>query len=762
MSLKLVINGCPLEIFEGATVGDAVRKFSPEIFRIVEQGETDITDPDGNKYYLSGELTGGEVFRIDKNTPGKFKMIKSKNLIIISIMVILSLLVLGLFLTGDTEKEIKITIFHLNDIHGNIDNFGKIARLVDLERANNPNVFLVQAGDNFSGNPVVDQYEPKGEPLLILMNKMKFDAGVIGNHDFDYGKKILKSFIERADFPMLCSNIISNDPEFPQPVPYKKFQLKGGIEVILLGLIQTEEHSGIPSTLPANVNGLQFFKGTEFAKKFSHLKKKDNVFIALSHLGYGEDKKLAQNMGELDVIIGGHSHTLIKNPSLENNVLIAQAGAHLDYLGRIDIIVKNGKITNKKGSVIDLESVKNSDNEIDKLVKEFNDKGVLNKVLAVIDTTISGRHDLGLMVTDAIREDLGLDMIFYNKGGIRINKLSGEVKAKDIYAMHPFGNYIVEIRMDTSEIKELIKNDYEGHRGIDIIPSGLTYRITRDLNKKVHKVELFDLNGYPIDEGKTFRVGINNYIASSYKFTHKDPGRSTNSKTVDIMLRFFSTLKKKLNYTNRVRSEEKIIYEGNVKPIGISETDIYVAKKKFYENSPAGNLISDAMRIHSGSDIALFPTRLLRGDLSIWKGMDVYKEAFPDLYSFIKQSKVIKIKMTGKQIKDFILKRAGNKNNIDLQISGGNYSVIYGQDNKVKNIELVFNGVSGFKPSTIYSVALIEYEYNNFYSLKKYIKDTNIIQEELDRILAGYIIKLGKVPQSIAIKRIKLIRDKNN
>ncbi len=371
-------------------------------------------------------------------------------------------------------------------------------------------------------------------------------------------------------------------------------------------------------------------------------------------------------------------------------------------------------------------------------------------------------HDLGLMVTDAIREYLGLDMIFYNKGGIRINKLSGEVKAKDIYAMHPFGNYIVEIRMDTSEIKELIKNDYEGHRGIDIIPSGLTYRITRDLNKKVHKVELFDLNGYPIDEGKTFRVGINNYIASSYKFTHKDPGRSTNSKTVDIMLRFFSTLKKKLNYTNRVRSEEKIIYEGNVKPIGISETDIYVAKKKFYENSPAGNLISDAMRIHSGSDIALFPTRLLRGDLPIWKGMDIYKEAFPDLYNFIKQSKVIKIKMTGKQIKDFILKRSGNKNNIDLQISGGNYSVIYGQDNKVKNIELVFNGVSGFKPSTIYSVALIEYEYNNFYSLKKYIKDTNIIQEELDRILAGYIIKLGKVPQSIAIKRIKLIRDKNN
>ena len=81
MSLNLVINGCPLEIFEGATVGDAVRKFSPAIFRIVEEGNTDIFDMDGNKYYLSGELTGGEVFRIEKNTLQEPKVMKSKNLI---------------------------------------------------------------------------------------------------------------------------------------------------------------------------------------------------------------------------------------------------------------------------------------------------------------------------------------------------------------------------------------------------------------------------------------------------------------------------------------------------------------------------------------------------------------------------------------------------------------------------------------------------------------------------------------------------------
>ncbi|MCK5221144.1 MAG: bifunctional metallophosphatase/5'-nucleotidase, partial [Candidatus Aminicenantes bacterium] len=334
---------------------------------------------------------------------------------------------------GADSKETKITIFHLNDIHGSINNMGKIAYIVESERAENPNVFLVQAGDNFSGNPVVDQYDPKGEPLLILMNKMKFDAGAIGNHDFDYGKKILKSFIERADFPMLCSNVKSNDSDFPQPAPYAILKTVDGVELVLLDLIQTEAQSGIPSTLPDNVKGLKFFRGTESALDFKNLKKDNNIFIALSHLGFEGDKILAGKMSELDLIIGGHSHTLIKSPSLENGVLITQAGAHADYLGRIDIVVKDGKILKIKGSVIDLDEIKTSSKEVDKLITDFNNSSSLNKVLADINTTINGRQALGLMVTDAILEDLGLDMIFYNKGGIRINRLSGKVKAKDVY-----------------------------------------------------------------------------------------------------------------------------------------------------------------------------------------------------------------------------------------------------------------------------------------------------------------------------------------
>ncbi len=756
MAINLIINGCPLEIFDGATIGDAIRKFSPDTLSDVEQGRSEVRDLDGNLYYLSGELTGGEVFGIEKKSQSEKNMDQSKHSLITIVLIALSLILLGTFLIRADSEETTITIFHLNDIHGTIKNMGKITSIVETEKANNPNVFLMEAGDNFSGNPVVDQYDPKGEPILVLMNKMKFDVGVLGNHDFDFGKKILKRFMKKANFPILCCNVKSNDPDFPQPEPYTVLKTENGIDLVILGLIQTEAHSGIPSTLPANVKDLRFFKGTEFALKYKYLKKDNNIFIALSHLGFGKDKELAANMKELDLIIGGHSHTLIENPAFENGVLIAQAGAHADYLGRIDIVVKNGKIISRKGSVIDLHKVKTSNKEIDKLVTDFNSESSLNNVLTVIDTTITGRNDLGLMVTDAVREDLGLDMIFYNKGGIRINRLSGKVRAKDIYSMHPFGNYIVEILMDTSEIKNLIKNDYESHRGLDIIPSGLTYRVTRDLNKKVIKVELFDLNGYRLPDNRKFRVGLNNYIVSSYNFTHKDPGKSTNAKTVDIMLRFFSNLKKKLNYSDVVRAEEKIVYSGNVKTLGVTETDIFAAKKTFYKNSPSGNLITDAMRVQTSSDLALFPTRLLREGLIIQKGKKIYKEVLPDLYSFIKQSKVIKITLTGKQLKDFIFKRTGQKNNIDLQISGASYSVLYDKENKVCNVEFSLSTDPIFSEAKSYSIAMIEYEFRNFYKLKKLTAKPERVKKGLEDILSEYIMAKKIITEQIAIPRILL------
>ena len=148
--------------------------------------------------------------------------------------------------------ETRIIIFHTNDTHARIDNFAKMAWFVDRERKNNPqaDVFFMNAGDNFSGNPIVDQYEPKGEPVRQLMNHMGYDVMTLGNHEFDYGQKVLTNFIEKANFPILCANIRVETGGFPQLQPFTILETKNGIKIAVLGLLQVEKESGIPALTP--------------------------------------------------------------------------------------------------------------------------------------------------------------------------------------------------------------------------------------------------------------------------------------------------------------------------------------------------------------------------------------------------------------------------------------------------------------------------------------------------------------------------------
>ncbi len=661
---------------------------------------------------------------------------------------------------GTNEKEVKVTIFHLNDIHGNMKNMGKIAKLMETERALNPNVFLVNAGDNFSGNPIVDQYDPKGEPLLILMNKLKCDVAVIGNHDFDYGQEVLKSFIQRAKFPLILANVRSGKKDFPQPPPYKIFETKEGVKIAFLGLIQIEKHSGIPSTLPERVEGMTFFDGVETAKKYRNLRKENDIFIALSHLGIGDDERLANEFGDLDLIIGGHSHTLIETPLEINGVRIVQAGSYASHLGRVDITLTGNKISDISSKVIDLKKVETFDNEVEALVKEFNKNPLLNRTLTVLKRPVSGRRTLGLLVTDAIREKLNLDIVFYNRGGIRINRLAGEVKLKDIYAMHPFGNYIVEIKMDTAEIKGLIKIDFQGHRGIDIISSGLSYRVTRDLKGKVISVDLFDREGYKIEDKREFRVGLNNYIVSSYKFPHKDPGRSLNMKTVDIVLDFFENLIHLPDYQKIVRAEENIIYGGNFQKIGKTLVRLFTSNNKFYRNSTSGNLAADAVRSYSGADIATYPSRLLKSGLVINSGQPFFREAINNLYDFAGRSRVVTGEMTGSELKKFVLRRTSRKNNIDLQVSGIKYKIFFKQENIVDFTDVVLKSGKKIENNKIYRVSFIEYDFNKYYKLVSKVKNLKVSKNNFEEILSEYIKKRGLIGEEIVGKRAILIKKK--
>jgi 5'-nucleotidase / UDP-sugar diphosphatase len=442
----------------------------------------------------------------------------------------------------EDSNTTRIILFHLNDIHSQIDNFAKIAWYIEQEKKNQPGaeVFLLNAGDNFSGNPVVDQYNPKGEPLLQLMNRMGFAVMALGNHEFDYGQEVLKQFMQRANFPIICANIHIRDPgsAITQPEPFKILTTRSGIKIAVLGLLQVDKHTGFPDTHPSRLQGIEFADPLETAKKYRYLKKENDILIALTHLGIETDELLAREMSEPDLIIGGHSHSQIHEPIKINDKLIAQAGSNASYLGRIELLFKNSRLINKKGRLINVSSIKSEIPQLREMIDTFNNNPVLNRVIAVLPRPLKGLREVGNLACDAQRKQLNLDIVFQNSGGIRLKHLGPTIALKDIYTLHPFENRVVRFAMTPVEIRSLLEADYERHKRLDLLVSGIRYRIKHTGEGKVIAVELEDENGQPLDETKSYTVGMNDYMASTSTFQHRDPGQSLAVTVNDTLIRY--------------------------------------------------------------------------------------------------------------------------------------------------------------------------------------------------------------------------------
>ncbi|MDR2287092.1 MAG: bifunctional metallophosphatase/5'-nucleotidase [Prevotellaceae bacterium] len=449
------------------------------------------------------------------------------------------ILVLALFFAG-CGKDAEIIILCTNDMHGSIDNFPKLSAYYKKLKAENPNTFLFSDGDLFSGNPLVDQYPEKGYPIVDIMNKTGYCLSSIGNHEFDYGQEVLNKRMEQAKFQFICANIQYGENSTLRPVePYRIFNING-VVMSVLGLIEVGS-GGIPSTHPDNVTGLKFVSPAKTVGEYSFLSGSD-VFILLSHLGVNPDVNIAKKYPEIDIILGGHSHTKIDNGMVENGVLITQASSKLDYVGETRISVKKGQIVDKTNKLVNLNELTDEDLEIKQLVDSYkaNDKG--NKVIGHVASRISGKKKLGALMTDALTEMLDLDIAFLNSGGIRINSIpKGDITLNTVYALDPFGNDVVKIMMSYDEIEKfLLKNQ-------TILVSGINCTITAKGKEK--SVKILDKNGVALNKSKKYAVGMNSYIYSTYKFAHDDAGIALNVNTADVLIKYIEN-KKIIDYGN--------------------------------------------------------------------------------------------------------------------------------------------------------------------------------------------------------------------
>lgn len=284
-------------------------------------------------------------------------------------LVTLGSLSLQSFKTANTTK--KITVLHTNDVHSHIDAFGpedgrnanqggvaRRASLIDSIRKENPNTLLLDAGDIFQGTPYFNYYG--GELEFKLMSKLKYDAATIGNHDFDNGIDGLFAQFPYKEFEFICSNYdFSNTILETQTKPYKVFK-KDGIKIGVFGL--GIELDGL--VLKNLYKETKYLDPIEMSQEMTRILKEDkqcDLIICLSHLGYYyknnpskiSDLNLAAATRNIDLIIGGHTHTFLPKPTVvknldSKNMLVNQVGCYGINLGRIDFYFdsNNKKSTN--------------------------------------------------------------------------------------------------------------------------------------------------------------------------------------------------------------------------------------------------------------------------------------------------------------------------------------------------------------------------------------------------------------------------------
>ncbi len=266
------------------------------------------------------------------------------------------------FIAGSTllinslrTKE-HIVILHTNDTHSQIDpneadasynpNMGGVLRrdvAIEQIKAENENVILVDAGDFVQGTPYFNFF--KGDVEIQMMNKLGYDVAVLGNHEFDNGIDALEYMLKQAEFPFIAANYDLTDSKLNQYVSPTVILDKAGVKIGFIGLASPPEDL----ISKKNFEGIKTIDPVEAANKYALQLKEDgcDYIIVLSHLGYNKndntgDRMIALQTENVDLIIGGHSHTLLKEEvELKNKagktVRIVQAGSRGERLGRIDM-----------------------------------------------------------------------------------------------------------------------------------------------------------------------------------------------------------------------------------------------------------------------------------------------------------------------------------------------------------------------------------------------------------------------------------------
>ncbi|WP_062051874.1 bifunctional UDP-sugar hydrolase/5'-nucleotidase [Bacillus sp. JCM 19034] len=440
--------------------------------------------------------------------------------------------------TQEREGTFELTVMHTNDTHAHLDRVAHRITAVRSIREEVEHSLLLDAGDVFSGTLFFNQY--LGQADLEFMNMAEYDAMVPGNHEFDKGPEVFADFIKKAQFPFVSSNInYSQEPSFSDlfidvigapaengkvyPAIVKEFD---GERVGIIGLT-TEDTVFVANPGDHIVFENYLEKAKETVKRLEE--EGVNKIIALTHLGYRYDRTLAEEVEGIDIVVGGHSHTLLDKPVVfhENTkpTLVVQANEYGEFLGRLDVTFdENGVLQSWDGQLIKVDEQDENGQyvyeedpaatarlaELQLPIEELK-KHVVGHTSIFLDAERehirSQETNLGNLIADGMlekaQESVDAQIALQNAGGIRASIAEGDITLGDVLTVLPFGNTLVTLELTGEEIVEALELSVssidDGH-GRFLQVAGLRFYFDRNepAFERVFHVEVKTEDGYEL------------------------------------------------------------------------------------------------------------------------------------------------------------------------------------------------------------------------------------------------------------------------
>ena len=451
------------------------------------------------------------------------------------------------------EGPYQLTILHTNDTHAHLESFtpsgeelqGGVARrytAIQQVKAEEENVLLVDAGDQFQGTLFFNVWQ--GEEASHFMNALGYQAMAVGNHEFDSGPGTLGSFVRSVAFPVLSANLdVSREPELAGYIKPWAVLTIGGEQIGLIGLT-TPELPTISSPGPNVAVGDPVAAATAAVNELAA--QGINKIVCLSHLGYSEDQALAKAVDGIDVIVGGHSHTLLGDmegaagpyptvvtPPSGGKVLIVQAYEWGRLLGRLDVTFDTqGAVQSYAGEPIAIAAAIPEDADIAAQVARFAQRidELRSRPVGTAAVALEGSRDLvrtqetnlGNLICDAMLWKTaaeGTQICITNGGGIRASIPAGEINMGQVLEVLPFGNQIATFGLKGSDVVAALErgvSEVEAVKGQFPQVGGLRFRYdpTKPAGSRVTLVEVRAADGTysPIDPNATYKLVTNDFM----------------------------------------------------------------------------------------------------------------------------------------------------------------------------------------------------------------------------------------------------------